>query len=108
MPLLANCGPGGGRPHATSQKGAGKKEAGEEPAWNRDGRRRIRGRYNDHHNMIKMIKMIKMMSLSKRQWKNDPKKFFQDYPSVIHIQKLEQFRIKNIKLLLNNNQKEKR
>jgi len=85
MPLLANCGPGGGRPHATSQKGAGKKEAGEEPAWNRDGRRRIRGRYNDHH---KMIKMIKMMSPTKQQWKNDPKKIFQDYTSVIHIQKL--------------------
>jgi len=55
-----------------------------------------------------MIKMIKMMSPTKQQWKNDPKKNFQDYPSVIHIQKLEQFRIKNIKLLLNNNQKEKR
>jgi hypothetical protein len=56
---------------ATSQKGAGKKEASEEPAWNRDGRRRIRGHYNDHQ---KMIKMIKMMSLSKQPWENEPKK----------------------------------
>ncbi len=72
MPLLANFGPGGGRPHATSQKGAGKKEAGEEPAWNRDGRRRIRGRYNDHHKMIKINDQND--EPNQAAMKNDPKK----------------------------------